>query len=117
MLVVDNPTYVMRGMHTKMEYMMRDYCKQNDIESKTILPLILVDVATFRLYQEQFSKEGFYKVFTDYYTDITYKDGMNLDSTMETLRSFTEYMKSKPISCAGRIFDQLMSQVKSYMKQ
>lgn len=116
-LVVDNPTYVMRGMHTKMEYMMRDYCKQNDIESKTILPLILVDVATFRLHQEQFSKEGFYKVFTDYYTDITYKEGMNLDSTMETLRSFTEYMESKPISCAGRIFDQLMSQVKSYMKQ
>ena len=26
-LVVDNPTYVMKGMHTKMEYMMRDYCK------------------------------------------------------------------------------------------
>ncbi|MBQ8957123.1 MAG: hypothetical protein IJ057_01255 [Bacteroidales bacterium] len=35
-LVVDNPVYSMRGMHTILEYMMRDECKRRGLRSETI---------------------------------------------------------------------------------
>ena len=114
-LVVDNPTYVMRGMRIKLEYMMRDYCKQIEINETVIYPLILVDVATFELYRYEIKRDGFYKTFIDYYEKITCYGEYMTGQIEASMSSFTEYMKSKPISDINRVFTQIMNIIKRGM--
>lgn len=113
-LVVDNLTYTMRGMRTKLEYMKKDYCVQNKIDTKTICPLILVDVATFRLHQDYIANKGFYKVFSEYYAETLFSSNMDFESIMYTMNSFTEYMKAKPISNLDSVIERIVTYNKSY---
>lgn len=115
-LVVDNPVYTIRGMHTKLEYLMRDYCNEKGIDGKYVKPLILVDVATLRLYSNLFSNKGFPAVFEEYYNAIKLTPNAGYDEAMNSLMSFSEYMKQKKTSDMGQVFNQLMKQAEPYYK-
>ncbi len=116
-LVVDNPVYTMRGMHTKLEYLMRDYCREKGITGATIRPLVLVDVATLRLYADYFSTVGFPGVFEEYYNAIRLSSTPSYDETVESLMSFSEYMKQKKKSDMGQVFNQILRQAEPYFKR
>jgi hypothetical protein len=115
-LVVDNPVYTIRGMHTKLEYLMRDYCKEKGVDGKYVRPLILVDVATLRLYSDLFSKECFTVVFEEYYNAIKLSFQPSYDDAVNSLMSFSEYMKQKKVGDMGTVFNQLLKQAEPYYK-
>ena len=62
-LVVENPVYSMRGMHTLLEYMMREECSRRNMSPETIKPLILMDVATLKLYAGYLNNRGLIQSF------------------------------------------------------
>ena len=115
-LVVDNPVYTIRGMHTKLEYLMRDYCTEKGIDGKYIKPLILVDVATLRLYSDLFSTKGFTEVLEEYYDAIKLSLKPSYEEAIHSLISFSEYMKQKKVGDMGKVFNQLLKQAEPYYK-
>ena len=115
-LVVDNPVYTIHGMHTKLEYLMRDYCTETGIDGKYIKPLILVDVATLRLYSDLFSKKGFTEVLEEYYDAIKLSVNPSYEEATHSLMSFSEYMKQKKVGDMGKVFNQLLKQAEPYYK-
>lgn len=115
-LVVDNPVYTMRGMHTLLDYMMREECTRRGMRSDTIKPLVLMDVTTLRLYSDYFKRNGIVGTFESYYNHVkTTGPGANEDF-IEALISFTEYMKDKDISNMGFVFNHIMREAKSVMR-
>lgn len=115
-LVVDNPVYTMRGMYTLLDYMMREECTRRGMRSYTIKPLVLMDVATLRLYSDYFKRNGIVGTFEIYYNHVkTTGPGANEDF-IEALISFTEYMKDKDISNMGFVFNHIMREAKSVMR-
>ena len=116
-LVVDNPVYTIRGMHTKLEYLMRDYCREKSIDGEYIRPLILVDIATFRLYADYFSSVGFPQVFEEYYNAIQMSPRPDYNSAIQSLMSFSEFMKDKKVGNMGMVFNQLLNQARPYFKK
>lgn len=107
-LVVDNPVYTMRGMHTVLEYMMRDECSKRGLRSEKVKLLILMDVATLKLYADYFNKNGMVATFEQYYQHVN-PNGVNArNEPFEMLISFTEYMKDKDIGNMHRVFDRLL---------
>lgn len=115
-LVVDNPVYTIRGMHTKLEYLMRDYCAEKGIDGKYVKPMILVDVATLRLYSDILSTKGFTEVFEEYYDAIKISAKPSYEEAIHSLMSFSEYMKQKMVGNMGKVFNQLLKQAEPYYK-
>lgn len=107
-LVVDNPVYSMRGMHTVLEYMMRDECKRRGLHSETIKPLVLMDVATLKLYSDYLNSNGLTNTFEQYYQHINPNGAKAKNEPFETLISFTEFMKDKEIGNMHKVFDRLL---------
>jgi hypothetical protein len=107
-LVADNPVYSMRGMHTVLEYMMRDECAKRGLRSENIKPLILTDVATLKLYADYFNKNGMVVTFEQYYQHINPNDANVENEPFEMLISFTEFMKDKDIGSMHIVFDRLL---------
>lgn len=113
-LVVDNPVYTMRGMHTVLEYLMRDECKRRGIRSDTIRPLVLMDVATLKLYSDYLNQNGIIRAFEDYYQHI---DNSSVSDPFEALISFSDYMKDKEIKNMGKIYDRLIREAKPVLRR
>lgn len=109
-LVVDNPVYSMRGIHTVLEYMMRDECQRRSMRSHTIKPLILMDVATLKLYSDYFNSNGLVNTFEQYYQHINLNGIKAKNEPFEMLISFTEYMKDKGIGNMHKVFDRLIKE-------
>ena len=107
-LVVDNPVYTMRGMHTVLEYVMREECSKRGLRSENIKPLILMDVATLKLYSDYLNTNGLVATFEQYYQHINYSDVISQNDPFEMLISFTEYMKDKDIGNMHRAYDRLL---------
>ena len=107
-LVVDNPVYSMRGMHTILEYMMRDECKRRGLRSETIKPLVLMDVATLKLYSDYLNSNGLVATFEQYYQHINPNGAKAKNDPFEMLISFTEFMKDKEIGNKHKVFDRLL---------
>ena len=107
-LVVDNPVYCMRGMHTILDYMMREECTKRGLQSDQIKPLVLMDVATLKLYSDYLNSNGLINTFEQYYLHISLKGSIVKNDPFETLISFTEYMKDKNIGNMHKIFDRLL---------
>ncbi len=116
-LVVDNYVYTMRAMRTKLEYLMREYCRENVVNDSFVKPLILVDVATFRLYADYFSSKGFVDVFEEYYRAIQLPTNPNYDDLFNSMISFSDFMKDKQVGNMGQVFDQLIKQVGPYLRK
>ena len=116
-LVVDNYVYTMRAMHTKLEYLMREYCVKEGVDHTFLKPLILVDVATFRLYADYFSYKGFVDVFEEYYRSIQLPSNPNYEDLYNSLISFSEFMKEKKVGNMGQVFNQLIKQVGPYLRK
>lgn len=107
-LVVDNPVYSMRGMHTVLEYLLRDECKRRGLHSEKIKPLILMDVATLKLYSDYLNSNGLVATFEQYYQQISPNGTTAKKEPFEMLISFTEYMKDKGIGNMQKVFDRLL---------
>lgn len=115
-LVVDNYAYTMRAMRTKLEYLMREYCRDKGIDDNHVKPLILVDVATFRLYADYISSVGYINVFEEYYKAIQIPENPGYDVVFNSMMSFSEFMKSKKPGDVMRVVQRLLNQVKPYFK-
>ncbi len=115
-IVVDSTYYTMRGVHTKLEYWMRDFCNSSGISDNTVKPLILMDISTLRLYADSFKKEGFIYYFEKYYSDISFHNN-NLDSGLNSLKSFSEFMNDKYNENIESVFKQVMSEVTREFKK
>ena len=111
-LVVDNPVYTMRGMRNVLEYMMREECLKRGMCSKTIKPLVIVEVAALKLYADYLNTNGLIAVFENYYKHIDPQGKKVKEDIFETLLSFNEYIKSKPIQNMGLVFDRIMREAK-----
>lgn len=107
-IVVDNPVYSMRGMHTVLEYMMREECSKRGLRNEKIKPLILMDVAMLKLYADYFKKNGMITTFEQYYKFVNPNGVQTKEDLFEILLSFTEYMKDKSIGNMHRVFDRLL---------
>lgn len=116
-LVVDNYVYTMRAMHTKLEYLMREYCQDKGVNGSYVKPIILVDVATFRLYSEYFSSKGFAEVFEEYYKSIQLPANPSFEDYFNSMISFSEFMKDKKVGNMGQVFNQLIKQVGPYLRK
>ena len=110
-LVVDNPVYSMRGMHTVLEYMMREECAKRGLRSEYVKPLILTDVATLKLYLDYLNRNGLVATFEQYYQYVKPNSANAGNEPFETLISFTEYMKDNDIGNMHRVFDRLLREV------
>lgn len=110
-LVVDSNYFTMRGIHVKLECWMRDYCENNGIDNNHVRQLILMDASTLRIYETLFKREGFVKLFEDYYNEITWKDGDN-DSLFNSTKSFSEYMTKYPISNLDQVYNSVIRDIK-----
>lgn len=110
-LVVDSIYYTMRGVHTKLEYWMREYCKQEAVNDSLVKPLILMDISTLALYSDSFRDNGFLKYFESYYRDIKW-DISNPKSIFNSLKSFTEYMSENFSMKREGIYKRLQSVIK-----
>lgn len=115
-LVVDNPVYTMSGMRTKLEYLMREYCKEKGIEDINVRPLILVDVASFRLYSDYLSSVSLPRAFEDYYREIHIPVNPQQSDIIRSTMSFSDYLKQHPVSNLGKVFNQIVKQATPYIK-
>lgn len=115
-LVVDNPVYTMTGMHTVLEYMMREECLRRGMQSDTIRPLVLMDVATLKLYADYFNSNGLIKTFESYYKHVDCKGIEATKDSFEALISFTEFMKDKDISNMGNVFERILKEAKPVLR-
>ena len=66
-LVIDNPTFSIRGVRVMLEKMMRDECAKRSIDSSKLRPLVLMDVATLKIYADYIRINGLVKTFEEYY--------------------------------------------------
>lgn len=114
-LVVDNPTYTIKGMRTVLEYMMRDYCRTNSINDARLRPLIIMDVATLSLYSETISQKGFIDIYESYYCESTFDMNEGATSALASLVSFTEYMKKYEVGKNQIIMNQLISEARKVL--
>lgn len=115
-LVVDNPVYSMRGMHTVLEYMMREECERRGLRSDLIKPLVLMDVATLKIYADYLNNNGLIKTFEDYYMHLSQSVSEAKNDPYESLISFTEFMKDKNIGNMHKVFDKLLREVKPVLR-
>ena len=115
-LVVENPVYSMHGMHTVLEYMMREECSRLGMRSDTIKPLVLVDVATLKLYTDYLNNRGLVQSFEDYYKHIDLKGAIVQKDQFESLISFTDYMKDKDLGNMHNVFDKLIREAKPILR-
>lgn len=115
-LVIDNPVYSMRGMHTILEYMMREECQKRKLRVDNIKPLILMDVATLKLYSNYLNSHGLIATFEDYYSHISNTENSAAPDPFESLLSFTEFMKDKDIQNMGLIYDDLIREAEPVLR-
>ena len=115
-LVVDNPVYTMRGMHTLLDYMMREECTRRGMRSDTIKPLVLMDVATLKLYADYLNTSGLIKAFDTYYKYVDPNGDVVDNHSFEDLVSFTDFMKDKDISHMGNVFDRIIREAKPVLR-
>jgi hypothetical protein len=116
-LIVDSTYFTMIGVHTKLNYWMKEYCESKSIDSTKIRPLILMDIATVRLYSTSFKSNGFIQYFEDYYKNIEWETKYNNDSVFNSLKSFSAYMAEFPIEDIQDVFRSVMKNVgKGYKK-
>ncbi len=116
-LVVDNPVYSMRGMHTVFEYWMREECKKRGLRSETIKPLILMDVATLKLYSDYLNSNGLVTTFEQYYQHIHPDGVIAKNEPFEMLISFTEFMKDKEIGNMKKVIDRLLLEAAPLLRE
>ena len=115
-LVVDNPVYTMKGMRNVLEYMMREECSKRGMHSNNIKQLVVVDVATLKLYADYFNTNGIIAVFESYYRHVDPQGQKVREELFETLVSFSEFMKSKPIQNMGRVFNRIIREAKPVLQ-
>lgn len=115
-LVVDNPVYTMHGMHTLLESMMREECIKRGMHSDTIKPLVLMDVATMKLYADYFSSNGLVNTFENYYEHVDPNGQKAQNEPFESLISFTEYMKDKDIGNMSNVFNRILTEAKPILR-
>lgn len=115
-LVVDNPVYSMRGMHTVLEYMMREECERRGLRSDLVKPLVLMDVATLKIYADYLNCNGLINTFEAYYRHIELRESVEKNDPFEPLISFTEFMKDKDIGNMHNVFDKLLREVKPVLR-
>lgn len=111
-LVVDNPVYTMRGMRVLLEKLMRDECHKRGMHSELIRPLILMDVATIRLYSDYLNDNGLVKTFEEFYQHVDPTGSIAKHDPFESLISFTEYMKDKNLGNMQKVFDRIIHEAK-----
>lgn len=107
-IVVDSTYFTQRGIHTKLEYWMRDYCKSLVIDDTKVKPLILMDISTLRLYCRTLKNKGFVYHFERYYKDIEWASHPNMNTLLNALKSFSEYMAHNPVEDIDTVFNQVM---------
>ena len=115
-LVVDNPVYTMKGMRNLLEYMMRKECTNRGIRSNNIKPLVVVDVAALKLYADYINASGLIAVFENYYKHVGPQGQKVREDLFETLISFSEFMKSKPIQNMGIVFNRIIREAKPVLQ-
>ena len=107
-IVVDSTFFTQRGIHTILEYWMRDYCKSLGIDDTRVKPIILMDISTLRLYCRTLKERGFAYHFEQYYKDIEWLSHPNKNSLLNAQQSFSEYMAHNPIADIDTVFKQVM---------
>lgn len=115
-LVVDNPVYTMRGMYTLLDYMMREECTRRGMRSDTIKPLVLMDVATLKLYADYLNTNGLIKTLDTYYKYVDPNGDVVKSQSFEVLISFTEFMMDKDIGQMGNVFDRIIREAKPVLR-
>ena len=110
-LIVDSMYFTMRGIRTKLESWMRDYCKIKKIDGAHVRPLVLMDVSTLRLYSESFNKYGFAKLFDDYFKSIEWSNNPNPESLWNSIKSFSEYMAETPMCNTHDVCRSVMTNI------
>lgn len=116
-LVVDNPVYTMKGMRNVLEYMMREECSKRGMRSNNIKPLVVVDVAALKLYADYLNTNGLIEVFEDYYKHVDPQGQKVKDELFESLISFSEFMKSKPVQNKGKVFNRIIREAKPVLQR
>lgn len=115
-LVVDNPVYTMKGMRNLLEYMMREECTKRGMRLNNIKPLVVVDVATLKLYADYINANGLIAVFESYYKHVDPQGQKVREDLFETLISFSEFMKSKPIQNMEIVFNRIIREAKPLLQ-
>lgn len=92
-LVIDNPSFSIRGVRVMLEKMMREECAKRAIDSNKLRPLILMDVATLKIYADYISTNGLVKTFEEYYEYVDESGYIVQKDPFEALVSFSEYLK------------------------
>lgn len=111
-LVVDNPVYTMRGMHTILESMMREECDRRGMQTERIKPIILMDVASLKLYADFLKVHGIINAFEDYYRYTDPNGVVAGNDPFEPLISFTDFLKDNKVRNMGRVFERLLHEAK-----
>ena len=114
-LVIDNPSFTIRGVRVILEKMMRDECHKRYIDSRKLRPLILMDVATLKIYADYIRTNGLVKTFEEYYEYVGESSDIVKKDQFITLISFSEYLKrieAKPNMCST--IKRIMREAKSH---
>lgn len=107
-IVVDSTYYTQRGVHTKLEYWMRDYCKEIGVNEACVKPIVLMDISTLRLYCRTIKEKGFVYHFEQYYKDIEWRLNPTLSVLLNAQKSFSEYMAENPVEDINAVCNQVM---------
>lgn len=107
-IVVDSTYYTQRGVHTKLEYWMRDYCKKIGVDDAKVKPIVLMDISTLRLYCRTIKEMGFVYHFEQYYKDIEWRSNPTLSVLLNAQKSFSEYMAKNPVEDINAVCNQVM---------
>lgn len=116
-LVVDNPVYTMRGMRTVLEHLMREECLKRGLRSDLVRPLILMDVATLKLYSDYFNSNGLVSTFEAYYRHVSLNGRVVQKDIFESLVSFSEYMQDKDHGNMHNVFDRILHEAKPILEK
>lgn len=107
-LVVDSTYFTQRGVHTKLEYWMRDYCKMIGVDDTKVKPIVLMDISTLRLYCRTIKEKGFVYHFEQYYKNIDWRKNPTLPILLNAQKSFSEYMAENPVEDINAVCNQVM---------
>ena len=104
-------------MRNVLEYMMREECSKRGMRSNNIKPLVVVDVAALKLYADYLNTNGLIEVFEDYYKHVDPQGQKVKDELFESLISFSEFMKSKPVQNIGKVFNRIIREAKPVLQR
>ena len=86
------------------------------MRSKNIKPIVLVDVAALKLYADYLNTNGLIEVLEGYYKYVDPQGQKIKEELFESLISFSEFMKSKPIQNMGMVFNRIIREAKPVLQ-